>query len=145
MDEYFFTWAMERLTSTQFCVYMACKFIGEDATTTMNAIGQMCGGLDETTVQMHVKALKKQQFVQCETTGGCTSIFWVRKSIEDKPLSEKIIRLRAGVKLVSPDRKIHLVPARGLTRFCRENGLQVASIYKMKQDATRTHKGWKLA
>ena len=145
MNEEFFTWAMQRLTSAQFCVYMACKFIGENSETTMNAIGQTCGGLDESTIKVHIKALKKHNFIQCEAVGNGTFIFWIRKSIDDKPLSDHLIRLRTGFKVISPDKKIHLVPRRKLPSFCEKHGLQIDSIYKMKQGVTRTHKGWTVA
>ena len=68
-----------------------------------------------------------------------------KKSIDDKPLSDHLIRLRTGFKVISPDKKIHLVPRRKLPSFCEKHGLQIDSIYKMKQGVTRTHKGWTVA
>lgn len=93
-------------------------------------------------------AISKRQKGRKMSESSCRKMSEIRTGVKRGPHSDnhkaKIGNANAGkFSLVSPSGE--RVEVSNLCKFCRENGLDQAHLYKVKSGQQKTHKGWKFA
>lgn len=131
-------WCLQRLTTTQYVVYLAIKNLGLIATTRQK-ITDICG---LTSVSWHIKSLEKLGFVQIESGRNGLKILWIRQS-SDESAPEK--KEREKISLIAPDGNTFAVKKGEFRKFCHNHNLSPASFSQVVNGRVKTHRGWRLA
>jgi len=145
-EQEYFTWCLGKLSPTEFIVYKACEFIGEEARTSMADIGGFCN-LHEDTVRQHMRRLQRERFLFYHSTGGemGTTILWLRKGMAEQPPQKGNLLKKMAITLWGPDKKaVQIVPGHGggIIGFCERHGLNRTNVYRLLSGELKTYKGW---